>query len=143
MNPKLKDTLARAATAVHVELFRRTGGRLGSRAGKMRMLLLTTAGRRSGEPRTVPLGYVEDGDRKVLVASYGGDDRHPQWYRNLLASPEATIQVSAETQRVRAATATPEEKARLWPRVVAAYPGYASYQQKTQREIPLVILTPA
>ena len=142
MNPQLKDALFRLATGIHIELFRRTGGRIGSQAGKLPMLLLTTTGRKSGQPRTVPLAYLADGDRKVLVASFGGDDRHPQWYRNLEASGEATIQIGSETQKARAVTASPEERAELWPKVVALYGGYAGYQKKTTREIPLVILTP-
>ncbi|HLF40012.1 MAG TPA: nitroreductase family deazaflavin-dependent oxidoreductase [Acidimicrobiia bacterium] len=143
MNPQVKDGLFKAFTTVHRELFRRTGGRVGGRVGKAPMLLLTTTGRRSGKPHTVPLMYIEDGARKLLVASFGGDDRDPQWYKNLQAAPEATIEFGREQQSVRAATATPEEKAELWPRIVAAYSGYASYQRKTQRDIPVVILTPA
>ena len=143
MNPKVKDGVFKAFTTVHRELFRRTGGRVGGRAGKAPMLLLTTKGRSSGKPHTVPLMYIEDGDRKLLVASFGGDDRDPQWFKNLMASGEATIEVGREKQQVRAVKATPEEKAELWPRVVAAYSGYASYQRKTQRDIPVVILTPA
>jgi deazaflavin-dependent oxidoreductase (nitroreductase family) len=143
ITPRVKDVLFRMGTAVHTDLYRWTGGRLGGRAGRMPMLLLTTTGRKSGRARTTPLGYLPDGDRMVLVASYGGDDRHPQWYRNLQANPEATVQVGAQARRVRAATATAEEKAELWPRVVALYPGYGAYQRKTTRDIPLVILTPA
>ena len=143
MTPKLKDALFRMGTAVHTDLYRWTGGRVGGKAGRMPMLLLTTTGRKSGRPRTTPLGYLSDGERMVLVASYGGDDRHPQWYRNLQANPEATVQVGAVTRRVRAATATAEQKAALWPRVVALYRGYDAYQRKTNRDIPLVILTPA
>jgi deazaflavin-dependent oxidoreductase (nitroreductase family) len=142
ITPKLKDALFKAGTSVHNELYRRTGGRLGGRAGRLPMLLLTTTGRKTGQARTTPLGYLPDGDRMVVVASYGGDDRHPQWYLNLQANPEATVQAGARTQRVRAATATGEEKAELWPRVLALYSGYAGYQQTTTRDIPLVILTP-
>ena len=140
--PKVKDALFKAFTPIHNELYRRTGGRLGGQAGRLPMLLLTSTGRRSGQPRTTPLGYLPDGDRMVVIASYGGDDRHPQWYLNLQANPEASVQVGSETRRVRAATATAEEKAELWPRVVALYAGYAGYQQMTSRDIPLVILTP-
>jgi deazaflavin-dependent oxidoreductase (nitroreductase family) len=142
ITPKAKDALFKAGTSVHNQLYRRTGGRVGAKAGRIPMLLLTTTGRKTGQPRTTPLGYLSDGDRMVVVASYGGDDRHPQWYLNLQANPEATVQAGARTQRVRAATATAEEKAELWPRAVALNPGYAGYQQKTTRDIPLVILTP-
>ena len=143
ITPKVKDALFKVGTSVHNQLYRRTGGKVGGQAGALPMLLLTTTGRKSGQPRTTPLGYLADGDRMVLVGSYGGDERHPQWYLNLRANPDATVQVGAGTKRVRAATATPEEKAVLWPRLVGQYPGYAHYQEKTTRDIPLVILTPA
>ena len=146
MNPKLKeaakDTVARVGTALHKTFYRRTGGRIGGKAGKVHMLLLTTTGRKSGQPRTTPLNYGTDGDRIILVASYGGDDRAPQWYQNLVANPEVTVQVGPETRRMRAATATPEEKARYWPVMTASYPGYDNYQRKTERDIPVVILSP-
>jgi deazaflavin-dependent oxidoreductase (nitroreductase family) len=140
---RLKDTVARAATTLHTEVYRRTGGKIGAKAGKTPMVLLTATGRRSGRPRTTPLMGTPDGDRYLLVASYGGDDRDPQWFKNLQANPEATIQVGPDTFRVRASVATPEEKAVLWPKVVAAYKGYDGYQRKTSRSIPVVILTPA
>ena len=137
----LKDVLARAITTVHTEVYRRTGGKLGAKAGSTTMGLLTTTGRRSGQPRTTPLNVMADGDRWLLVASYGGDDRDPQWFRNLQANPEATIQLGAETIPVRATIATPEEKKTLWPKAVSAYKGYEGYQRKTSRDIPVVILT--
>jgi deazaflavin-dependent oxidoreductase (nitroreductase family) len=142
VNTKLKDTFTRGVTLLHKELFRRTGGRIGGQVGKTTMMLLTTTGRKSGEPRTTPLNCMADGDRYLAVASYGGDDRDPQWFKNLQANPDATIQVGADTIPVRASVATPEEKKTLWPKVVAAYKGYESYQRKTDRDIPVVILTP-
>jgi deazaflavin-dependent oxidoreductase (nitroreductase family) len=84
---------------------------------------------------------MADGDRWLLVASYGGDDRDPQWFQNLQANPEATIQLGAETIPVRATVATPEEKQELWPKAVSVYKGYEGYQRRTSREIPVVILT--
>lgn len=138
---KLKDTVARAITTLHTQVYRRTGGKFGAKAGKTQMMLLTITGRRSGQPRTTPLNCIADGDRYLAVASYGGDDRDPQWFKNLQANPEATIQVGSETIRVRASVATPEEKKVLWPKVVAAYKPYDSYQRKTSRDIPVVILT--
>lgn len=137
----LKDVLARAITTVHKEVYRRTGGKLGGKVGATTMGLLTTTGRRSGEPRTTPLNVMADGDRFLLVASYGGDDRDPQWFKNLQANPEATVQLGAESFPVRASVASEEEKKSLWPKVVAAYKGYAGYQRKTARDIPVVILT--
>jgi deazaflavin-dependent oxidoreductase (nitroreductase family) len=137
----LKDTLARAVTALHTQLYRRTGGKLGGNTGPLTMGLLTTTGRRSGQPRTTPLNIIADGDRWLLVASYGGDDRDPQWFRNLQANPAATIQLGAETIPVRATVASSEEKKTLWPKVVASYKGYEGYQRRTSRDIPVVILT--
>jgi deazaflavin-dependent oxidoreductase (nitroreductase family) len=138
---KLKDTLARAVTFLHKEAYRRTGGKLGGKIGPTTMGLLTTTGRKSGQPRTTPLNCTPDGDRWLLVASYGGDDRDPQWFRNLEANPEATLQIGAETFPVRATVATAEEKKTLWPKVVAGYKGYEGYQRKTSRDIPVVVLT--
>ena len=138
---KLKDVLARTVTALHTQVYRRTGGKFGSNVGSTTMGLLTTTGRRSGQPRTTPLNIMADGDRFLLVASYGGDDRDPQWFKNLQAHPEATVQLGAESFPVRATVATEEEKKSLWPKVVAAYKGYEGYQRKTSRDIPVVILT--
>ena len=141
MNANLiKDKVAWTVTRVHNELYRRTGGKFAGKAGGQEFLLLTTTGRKSGQPRTTPLNYMADGDIKVLIASYGGDDRHPQWYQNLLANPEATVQVGPQTEKVRARTATAEEKAKWWPKMAARYKGYDSYQRKTERDIPVVIL---
>jgi deazaflavin-dependent oxidoreductase (nitroreductase family) len=142
VNTKLKDTFTRAVTLLHKEAYRRTGGKIGGQVGKTRMALLTTTGRKSGQPRTTPLNCMADGDRFLLVASYGGDERDPQWFKNLQAHPDATIQLGSDTIPVRASVATPEEKKTLWPKVVAAYKGYENYQRKTDRDIPVVILTP-
>lgn len=138
---QVKDALARAITRLHSEVYRRTGGRFAGKAGKTQFLLLTTTGRRSGQPRTTPLNYLEDGDTLVLVASYGGDDRDPQWLRNLRADPVASVQIGAQHHGVRARVATEEERSRLWPKLVEMYPGYDRYQAKTSRQIPVVVLS--
>lgn len=139
----LKDHVVRAVTGVHELVFRRSGGRMLGRFGGMPALVLTTTGRKSGRPRstmlTAPL--VEHG-RVVLVASYGGDDRHPAWYLNLAADPEVTVTMDGTETPMRARTASAEEKAELWPRIVAAYRGYAAYQRRTDRDIPVVVLEP-
>jgi deazaflavin-dependent oxidoreductase (nitroreductase family) len=137
----VKDALFRVATGLHMSLYRRSGGKIGGQFSKQPMMLLTTTGRRSGQPRVTPLLCIRDGDRFLAVASFGGDDRDPQWFKNLQANPEATIQLGAETIPVRAAVATDEEKKALWPTVVASYKGYDGYQRKTSRDIPVVILT--
>ncbi|HVM03114.1 MAG TPA: nitroreductase/quinone reductase family protein [Acidimicrobiales bacterium] len=130
----------RALTVAHLALHRATGGRLGRRLAGMPVLFLTTRGRRTGRRRTVPLTYFDDGGALVVVASYAGDDRDPAWYRNLLACPEVDVTVGRERRAMVARPATPEEKARLWPRIVAAYAGYRRYQARTDRDIPLAVL---
>jgi len=128
----------------HVALYRATGGVIGHRfPGAPPMLLLDHAGAKTGKLRTTPLAYVRDGDDYVIVASKGGHPKHPAWYHNVLASPEVRIQVGSRRMSVRAHEATPEEHDRLWPKVVEAYAGYASYQARTERTIPLVILESA
>ena len=138
---QFKDGMARVAMTIHTQLFRRTGGKVGGKFRGAEMMLLTTTGRRSGEPRTTPLMCIRDGERFLAIASYGGDDRDPQWFKNLEANPQATIQVSGETIPVTASVASAGEKATLWPKAVAAYQGYEGYQRKTSRDIPVVILT--
>ncbi len=109
----------------------------------MPVVQLTTIGRKSGQPRTVMLtSPVHDDDRVVLVASYGGDDRHPAWFLNLRDNPKVELTMEGRRRRMRARVASTDEKAELWPRVVAGYRGYAQYQTRTRRDIPLVILEP-
>lgn len=140
MKPSSKDRVARAVVAVHRTLYRLSGGRVAGRLAGMPVLLLTTRGRTTGRPRTVPLTWFPDGDAVVLVASYGGDDRHPGWYRNLCADARVEVLRGRSRQSRTARTATAEERDRLWPEVVATYPGYARYQARTSRPIPLVVL---
>ena len=125
---------------VHGAIYRASGGRVGARLAGIPMLLLTTVGRRSGHRRTLPLAYLADGDDLVVVASNGGSDRHPAWWLNLQRNPEAEVQLAAERWRVNAQLATPEERARLWPELVRGNPAWGSYEKKTAREIPVVIL---
>jgi len=125
-------------------VFRATGGRLGSRfLGGAPVCLVTMKGRKTGQLRTVPLIYLEDGGEYVIVASKGGMDQHPVWYLNLVANPDAEVEIGSERIAVHARTASREEKERLWPRLVEIYPDYADYQRRTEREIPVVILHPA
>lgn len=134
---------SKAMSKLNVWLYRATGGRLGGRfPGGAPLLLLTTIGRKSGEPRTTPLIYLADGDDLVLVASKAGVAQHPLWYSNLVANPDVEVEVGRARRPLRARTATPEEKARLWPKLVALYPPYQSYQDRTERDIPVVILSP-
>jgi deazaflavin-dependent oxidoreductase (nitroreductase family) len=133
----------RATSALNKWLYRLSGGKI---AGSMKgapILLLTTTGRKTGKARVTPLLYLRDGDNLVLVASKGGAPKHPVWFLNLEANPDVEVEVGRTRERRRARSATPEERERLWSKVVEMYSSYADYQTKTAREIPLVILEPA
>ena len=125
---------------MHAWLYQRTGGRIGQKAGNISNLLLTTQGRKSGNLHTVPLAYMADGQDYVIVASNGGADRHPAWWLNLQHTPNAKVQVGTQSFEVLARQANAGERARLWPQLKAMNPFYASYEQITAREIPVVIL---
>ena len=129
-------------TAVNNLTYRRSGGRLGGKFFGAPVCLVTTVGRQSGKQRTVPLLYMRDGDDVVIVASRGGMPEHPAWYLNLCDDPRVSMRIGEDEARYEARTATPDERARLWPRLVEVYDSYASYQQRTDREIPVVICTP-
>lgn len=139
----LPRSFLRAATGFHRALFRATGGRLGRRLARNDMLLLTTRGRRTGRPHTVPLLYLSTGDELAVIASYGGHPQHPDWYRNLVADPRVEVQEGRRRFPAMARTAGDAEREELWARAVAAFPGYTAYQEKTERVIPIVLLKPA
>ncbi|HYB02323.1 MAG TPA: nitroreductase family deazaflavin-dependent oxidoreductase [Ktedonobacteraceae bacterium] len=134
--------LLKAGVSVSVFLYRLTGGGMGGRMQSMPVLLLTTTGRKSGKKRTVPLGFLRDGTAYVIIASFGGQPRNPAWFLNLQSHPEATIQVKKRQMQVKAETANPEKRRELWARLMEVSPGYANYQKRTTREIPMVILHP-
>ena len=127
----------------HVRRYRETNGEVGYIWNGVPTLLLTTIGRRTGEARTTPLIFGRDEEDFLVVASMGGAPTHPNWYQNLLAQPSADIQVRADRISVRAATAGDAERPRLWKIVTDAWPNYDVYQSRTDRVIPLVVLTPA
>jgi deazaflavin-dependent oxidoreductase (nitroreductase family) len=129
-------------SGAHAGVYRATGGKLFGRMGKSPILLLDTVGRKSGRKRTSPLLYIMDGDNFVVIASKGGAPTHPAWYLNLRADPDATVEVGDREVRVRAEEADPGEKGRLWQKMVEMYPTYDDYQEKTEREIPLLVLHP-
>jgi deazaflavin-dependent oxidoreductase (nitroreductase family) len=104
------------------------------------MLLLTTTGRRTGKPHTVPLLYLGDGDRWVVIASFGGRPYHPAWYLNLMADPSVVVQIQGRRFPAIASLATPEERAAWWPRIDRAYRGYSEYATRTDRTIPVVFI---
>jgi len=133
---------ARLAIRLHRTVYRLTGGRVGGRFGRLEQVLLTTTGRTTGEPRTTPLAVTVVGDRLVLIASDGGAPRHPGWYRNLVANPDVVVQRGAVRRPMRARTASGDERAELWLAAVANNPGYAAYQGRTDRQIPVVICEP-
>lgn len=138
-----KDEIAKVTNTIHRSLFKASSGRIGGRVAGMPALILHTTGRKSGQKRTTMLtAPIVESDRVVLVASYGGDDREPTWSLNLRANPEVEITMAGSTKPMTARIATPEEKAELWPRVTSTHKGYAGYQTKTTRDIPLVILEP-
>ena len=127
--------------ADHMQRYLESNGEDGHIWNGVPTLLLTTTGRRSGEPLMLPLIYGRDGERYVIVASKGGDDRHPAWYSNLEADPEVEVQVGADRFRARAETAPAERRAALWTSMTAIWPAYDEYQENTKREIPVVLLT--
>jgi deazaflavin-dependent oxidoreductase (nitroreductase family) len=127
----------------HKAALRLTGGRWPNLLFGMPGVELGTIGRKSGALRTTMLTTpLHDENRVVLIASKGGDPRDPQWYRNLVANPEVQVTMNGTTRAMRARTASPEEKASLWPEIVAVYKGYDSYQKRAGREIPVVICEP-
>ena len=138
-----KDAGARVVTRIHRTIFDLTNGRVSGSLYGMPVLKMTTKGRKSGKERTTMLtSPVQEGDSVVLVASYGGDDRHPTWFLNLRDDPDVEVVMKGKRRRMTAHVASSEEKERLWPQVTEAYKGYAGYQTKTDRDIPLVILDP-
>jgi deazaflavin-dependent oxidoreductase (nitroreductase family) len=127
--------------AEHVRVYRETGGERGYNWRGATILLLTTEGRDSGQPRTTPLIHRTDGDRWVVVASKGGAPQHPHWYQNLEANPDALIQVKDEEIPVRATAAHGDERERLWRLMTEVWPAYDDYQKRTEREIPVVVFS--
>lgn len=137
---KLGKAVARGFLGTAVWLYRRSGGKIGGRMAGAPVLLLTTSGRKSGRPWTVPLMYQADGDRWVIIASNGGRPRHPAWWLNLRARPDASVQIGRQVHPVTAVETAGEERARLWRRMADMYQGYDAYARKTSRKIPVVVL---
>lgn len=124
----------------HVKRYQETDGAEGHDWQDTTVLILTTTGRKSGEPRSTPLIYRPYGDAVLVVASNGGADAPPLWYRNLEANPEVQVQIKGDRYTARARTATPDEKPDMWRTMVATWPAYEEYQTKTERSIPVVVL---
>jgi deazaflavin-dependent oxidoreductase (nitroreductase family) len=137
------DFALKTMNTLHRGVLKLSGGRLGWDAGGMKVIDLTTTGRKSGQKRSVILtSPVQEGSTIVVVASRGGDDNHPAWFLNLRDNPEVEVTIKGQRRPMVARVADAEERARLWPLVTAKYRGYASYQTRTEREIPLVLLEP-
>ncbi|WP_055637363.1 nitroreductase family deazaflavin-dependent oxidoreductase [Streptomyces griseoruber] len=128
--------------AAHIRRYDGSGGKEGQKWYGLDTLLLTTRGRKSGNLRRTAVIYGRDGENVIVVGSNGGKPEHPLWYLNLVASPEAHVQIGEEHLDVRARTANAEEKPELWKLMTGIFPQYKSYQKKTTREIPVVILEP-
>ncbi len=140
---RVGNVVIRIMSTLNVWIFRASKGRLGSRFLRgAPVLLLTATGRKSGVPRTTPLLYLRDGERLLVVASKGGFSSHPVWYRNVEANPRVSVELGGERREMRAQRASEAEKAALWPRLVAMYRDFDDYQARTDRDIPVVILSP-
>lgn len=138
-----RDLALKAITRVHEFVFRTSNGKLMGRGSGMPVLMLTTTGRKSGQPRTTMLtSPLQDGDAIMLVASNGGDDRHPAWFLNLRDNPAVEVTMDGHTTPMTARIADADEKHGLWTRITADHANYAGYQRKTERDIPVVVLEP-
>jgi deazaflavin-dependent oxidoreductase (nitroreductase family) len=140
----IKDQLSRSVTTIHRTVFIASNGRVGGRALGMPVVLLTTTGRTSGKPRqTMLTSPLMLGEKVMLVASNGGDDREPSWCQNLRRTPAVELTIEGANRRMVAHIAEGDERAALWPQITAAHANYAGYQRKTDRELPVVVLEPA
>jgi deazaflavin-dependent oxidoreductase (nitroreductase family) len=139
----MNEVVLKLVTGLHKTIFKASNGRIAGRGAGMPVLMLTTTGRKSGEPRTTMLtSPLQDGGKIMLVASNGGDDRDPAWLHNLRADPQVRVTMGGRTVPMTAHVADATEKAELWPRIVADHDNYAGYQAKTERDIPVVVLEP-
>jgi deazaflavin-dependent oxidoreductase (nitroreductase family) len=143
LNKPYADLLWKWMSRINTFMYRRGGGEgLGGTFHKIPVALLTTTGRKSGEPRVSPLYFLRDGDRVIVPASKGGGEKNPMWYLNLKANPQVQVQIKKEVRNLTARDATDEERATYWPQLVEMYPSYADYQSWTSRQIPLVVCEP-
>ena len=138
----MRRRLFKFVVGIHTTIYRLTGGRVGVSIGGMRMLILTTIGRRSGKAHKVPLGYIMDGDSYVVIASYGGSPRNPDWYLNIECQRRVFVQVNGYRISGTAKIADTDARERLWTQLVAKAPLYQKYQDRTTSQIPMILLTP-
>ena len=137
---RLKPNTIRRLGRLHAWLWKLCGGKLDNAFGKLPLMMLTTTGRKTGQRRTTPVLYLQDGTGLIVVASFGGNDMHPAWYLNLEKCPDAEVIVKGAHRKVLARKLSAEEKKVIWPRLVQLYPQFETYQQRTRREIPLMRL---
>jgi deazaflavin-dependent oxidoreductase (nitroreductase family) len=142
LNSPLNERFIKWVSRVNTFLYRRSGGGLGGTVQKIPVALLTTTGRKTGEPRVSPLYFLRDGDRVIVAASKGGRTENPMWYLNLKANPKVSVQIKKEVLELTARDATDEERAKYWPQLVDMYPSYDDYQSWTDRTIPIVVCEP-
>jgi len=141
---RIASVIVKLMSKANTWIFRASGGRVGAKFLRgAPVCLVTTTGRKTGEPRVAPLLYLADGENVVLVASKGGMSHHPLWYRNMQANPAVEVEIGTEKRPMTARTASDAEKKALWPRLVAMYPDYDDYQARTTRDIPVVICSPS
>jgi F420H(2)-dependent quinone reductase len=138
----LPDLVFRLMGAIHRPVYRLTGGKVGGKIGASPVLLLTTTGRKTGKPRTQPLLYAPAGDGYAVIASKGGADAHPLWFRNLQANPRVEVTIGRTTRPMHAREAEGDERERLWRALADSYSGYDTYATRTSRRIPVVVLEP-
>ncbi len=143
LNSPFTDFFIKWMSRLNTFMYKRGGGEgLGGTFQKIPVALLTTTGRKTGEPRVSPLYFLRDGDRVIVAASRGGSDKNPMWDLNLKANPKVQVQIKKQVLDLTARDATDEERAKYWPQLVSMYPGYEDYQSWTDRTIPIVVCEP-
>jgi deazaflavin-dependent oxidoreductase (nitroreductase family) len=142
LNSPLATPLFKWGARANTWIYRRTNGKFGGTVKNAPVALVTTIGRKTGEPRVSPLLYLREDDRVILVASRNGSDKNPLWYFNLKANPDVTVQIKDEVLRLRAQEATAAEREEYWPKLIAMYPAFEDYQSWTDRTIPILICDP-
>lgn len=137
------DVLFKLVNAIHRPLFQLSKGKIAGKGAGMPVLVLTTTGRKSGQPRSTMLtSPLQIGDKVVIVASRNGGDRHPDWFLNLQVNPNVEVEMAGSKRPMTAHVADETEKADLWPKIIGPHANYAGYQEKTDRDIPVIVLTP-
>jgi len=142
LNSPFADSFIKWMSRANTWMYKVTGGRLGGSVQKAPVALLTTMGRKTGQPRVAPLLYIRDGDKVIVPASRGGSDKHPMWYLNLKANPKVQVQIKKEILHLTARDANEQERQRYWQRLAEVYPTINDYQSWTDRMIPLVVCEP-